>query len=131
DDFRKGLSPEFQRTFAELDARFERAIDRVLEDGIEQGILPRKPKQALVFGPIAALHGATRMACGGMPAGADLEPYLGELTNFILAGMLYQEWLAEEGLDDESATRRALAAMREAEAELASEQAAERGPLVR
>jgi hypothetical protein len=58
------------------------------------------------------------MACTCVPAGAASEPYLGELTNFILAGMLYQEWLAEEGLDNESATRRALDEMREAEAEL-------------
>jgi hypothetical protein len=32
--------------------------------------------------------------------------------------MLYQEWLAEEGLDNESATRRALDEMREVEQEL-------------
>ena len=40
---------------------------------------------------------------------------------FILAGMLYQEWLAEEGLDSEEATTRALDEMRSAEAELASD----------
>jgi AcrR family transcriptional regulator len=118
EDFRKSLPEEAQSEMRQLDARFQAAIDAVLQDGIDQGILPAKPREALVFGPIAALNGATRMACNCVPAGAASEPYLGELTNFILAGMLYQEWLAEEGLDNESATRRALDEMREAEAEL-------------
>lgn len=121
DDFRKMLPPDAQTELAQLDGRFQAAIDRVLQDGIEQGILPRKPREALTFGPIAALNGAARMACSCVPAGASRDAYLSELTNFILAGMLYQEWLAEEGLDDASATRRALAEMREAERELASD----------
>ncbi|HEX6132724.1 MAG TPA: helix-turn-helix domain-containing protein [Longimicrobiales bacterium] len=124
EDFRKSMAPEVQAEFEELDARFEAAIDRVLQDGIEQGILPRKPRERLIFGPVAALHGATRTACSCLPEGAEREQYLGELTNFILAGMLYQEWLAEEGLDDATATRRALEEMRRAEADLASDAAA-------
>lgn len=122
DDFRKGLAPELQAQFAELDARFNAAIDRVLQDGIDQGILPRKPREELVFGPVAALNGATRMACNCLPEGTPREKYLGALTNFILAGMLYQEWLAEEGLDDDTAVSRALAEMRQAELELETEQ---------
>jgi AcrR family transcriptional regulator len=121
DDFRKSLAPDAQSELAELDARFQAHIDAVLQDGIEQGILPRKPREALIFGAVAALNGATRMACNCLPPGSSREQYLGELTNFILAGMLYQEWLAEEGLDDDTATRRALDEIREAEAELAAE----------
>jgi AcrR family transcriptional regulator len=123
EDFRKSLAPEAQAELSELDARFQAFIDGVLEDGIEQGILPRKPRQALIFGAVAALNGATRMACSCLPAGEPRQHYLNELTNFILAGMLYQEWLAEEGLDDDTATRRALAEMRAAEEELAAENA--------
>jgi AcrR family transcriptional regulator len=121
DDFRKSLPPEAQSELSELDVRFQKAIDRVLQDGIEQGILPSKPREALIFGPIAALNGATRMACNCIPGEAPSERYLTELTNFILAGMLYQEWLADEGLDSELATRRALAEMRDAQAELESD----------
>lgn len=124
DDFRKSLPAEARAEMEQIEARFQTAIDSVLQDGIEQGILPRKPREALVFGPIAALNGATRMACNCVPAGESSERYLAELTNFILAGMLYQEWLADEGLDSEHATRRALENMRAAEAELAVEGAA-------
>jgi AcrR family transcriptional regulator len=103
------------------------AIDGVLQDGIDQGILPRKPREALVFGPMAALNGATRHGVHCLPPQAPPEQYLNELTNFILAGMLYQEWLAGEGLDDDVATRRALAEMQEVEAELESDGAAAGG----
>ncbi|MBR9989854.1 MAG: TetR/AcrR family transcriptional regulator [Gemmatimonadetes bacterium] len=118
EDFRKCLPADSQKHMEALDARFQAAIDTVLRDGIEEGILPAKPREALIFGPIAALNGATRMATSCMPSGATPEQYLTELTNFILAGMLYQDWLAEEGLDSEVATERALAELREMEAEL-------------
>jgi AcrR family transcriptional regulator len=121
EDFRRSLPREAQEELTQLDARFQAAIDRVLEDGIDQGILPRKPREALIFGPIAALNGATRMACNCIPEGGSREDYLHELTNFILAGMLYQEWLAEEGLDGEAATRRAQQELRRAEDELAED----------
>jgi AcrR family transcriptional regulator len=121
DDFRKSLSAEAQAAMAVLDARFQDAIDGVLQDGIDQGILPDKPRESLIFGPVAALNGATRMACNCVPQEQEPGQYLNELTNFILAGMLYQEWLAEEGLDSESATRRALEEMRQVELELERE----------
>jgi AcrR family transcriptional regulator len=120
DDFRKSLAPEAQQHLAQLDARFQAAVDAVLEEGMAQGILPRKSREALVLGPMAALTGATRIACNCMPGDVTSEEYLGELTNFILAGMLYQEWLAEEGLDTDTATRRAAAELEQVEAELAS-----------
>lgn len=108
EDFRKSLSEEARQELVELDERLQAAIGRVLTDGIEQGILPRKTPQQLVFGPMAALTGASRMMWGG--CAADLPPeFLTEITNFILAGMLYQEWLAEEGLGVDEATRRAQA----------------------
>lgn len=121
DDFRKSLPGEVQAEMALLEARFQAAIDSVLQDGIDQGILPAKPREALIFGPVAALNGAARMACTCVPREDEPGQYLNELTNFILAGMLYQEWLADEGLDSESATRRALEEMRRAEDELADE----------
>lgn len=119
DDFRKGLSEPAQERLAELDARFQAVIDGVLQDGIDQGILPRKPLPALVFGPMAALQGAVRLLWSECQ-GPDLRPehYLEEITNFILAGMLYQEWLADEGLDSAEAGRRAAAELEAVEAEL-------------
>lgn len=119
DDFRRTLAGEVQEALAALDARFKAQIDGVLEEGIEQGILPRKSLKALVLGPMAALTGAVRMLWQGALGPESREgQHLEEVTNFILAGMLYQEWLAEEGLDREQASRRAEAELREAEAAL-------------
>ncbi|MEX1183291.1 MAG: helix-turn-helix domain-containing protein [Gemmatimonadota bacterium] len=115
DDFRKCLTPDSQAELAALDARLRAAIDRVLQDGIDQGILPMKPLEALVFGPMAALQGAVRLLWSGMLA-PETRPgqHLDEITNFIMAGMLYQEWLAEEGLDEAEIRRRAEAEVRAA-----------------
>jgi AcrR family transcriptional regulator len=128
EDFRKTLPDEVRAELAALDERFNAHVDRVLRDGIEQGILPRKPVQALVFGPQAALQGAVRMIWGGrLERGSGEIAHLEEITNFILAGMLYQEWLAEEGLESEQATQRAEQELRRAEAELDADAADARG----
>jgi AcrR family transcriptional regulator len=113
EDFRRGLSELTQARLAALDARLRAAIDAVLLEGIEQGLLPAKPLDALVFGPMAALQGAVRMVCCGPEPNDDR--YLTEITNFILAGMLYQEWLADEGLDPDETARRAEAELRAAD----------------
>jgi hypothetical protein len=64
---------------------------------------------------MAALLGARTMMwnqcmCPGPPVSAET---LNELSNFVLAGMLYQEWLAEEGLLDDEAMERALSELAE------------------
>jgi len=119
EDFRQGLTEETRREWAELDDRFQSYVDGVLRDGIEQGILPRKPLPALLFGPMATLKGAVRLAWSSQSGGGAGRPgqQLEEVTNFILAGMLYQEWLAGEGLNAETARRRAEAAHAAAESE--------------
>jgi AcrR family transcriptional regulator len=122
EDFRKSLPAAVRDELAELDARFEQHVHAVLQEGIDQGLLPRKAIPALVFGPMAALQGAARLIWGGcLEREAVPGEYVEEITNFILAGMMYQEWLAEEGLDSEQAARRAQAELRAAEAELAAE----------
>jgi AcrR family transcriptional regulator len=123
DDFRRSLSPEAQASLAGLDAKLGSAIDRVLQDGIDEGILPAKPLSSLVFGPMAALRGALRLLWLDPQPAARRQEYLTEITNFILAGMLYQEWLAEEGLDDDEAVRRAERELAEIEAPLDGDRA--------
>jgi AcrR family transcriptional regulator len=114
EDFRRRLPPDVQESLAELDGRFKAQVNGVLQAGIDQGLLPQKPLKALVLGPMAALTGAVRMLWrGALGAETKQGQHLEEITNFILAGMLYQEWLADEGLDEEQASRRAEAELRE------------------
>lgn len=124
--FRHTLPGPAQEELVAQKARFDGAIFRVLEDGIREGILPAKSPQALVLGPTAALTGATRMICECIQQEQEPGQFLEEITNFILAGMLYQEWLADEGLDGQIVTRRAEEEHRELEKELEREAASYR-----
>jgi AcrR family transcriptional regulator len=110
DDFRNGLSEQSRAALQRQDDEFFALISAVLEDGVKQSILPRKTPQELLFGPMAAILGARTMMWNQcMCPGPELGPEsVKELSNFILAGMLYQEWLAEEGLLDDEAMDRAL-----------------------
>jgi hypothetical protein len=115
DDFRNSLSEPTRSTLQQQDDEFFGLINEVLEEGVRQSILPRKTPQELLFGPMAALLGARTMMwnqcmCPGQTVSAES---LNELSNFVLAGMLYQEWLAEEGLLDDEAMERALSELAE------------------
>ena len=110
DEFRMCLSDATRTSFEEQDAAFFGLINAVLEEGVQRSILPRKTPQELLFGPMAAILGARTMMwnqcmCPGPQLGPEA---VRELSNFVLAGMLYQEWLAEEGLLDDEAMDRAL-----------------------
>jgi hypothetical protein len=108
EDFRRSLPAEVQEELAALDARFEAQVHRLLQEGIDEGHPPAEADSGTGLRALAALQGAARMIWGGCLE-RETEPgqYVEEITNFILAGMLYQEWLAEEGLDSEQATQRA------------------------
>jgi AcrR family transcriptional regulator len=113
EDFRKGLTPGTQAELLAMDAALQAEINSVLERGIADGVLPRKPLPALLLGPMAALKGAVRLAWSGqLPPEERTGSRVEEITNFILAGMLYQERLAEEGLDPKRARRRVKAEQR-------------------
>ncbi|MEO5510328.1 MAG: helix-turn-helix domain-containing protein, partial [Longimicrobiales bacterium] len=115
DEFRNSLSAATRTAFAHQDEAFFGLINAVLEEGVRQSILPRKTPQELLFGPMAAILGARTMMWNEcMCPGPQLGPEsVKELSNFILAGMLYQEWLAEEGLIDDEAMERALKELEE------------------
>lgn len=111
DEFRNSLSGPTRDALQRQDEEFFGMINEVLDEGVKQSLLPRKTPQELLFGPMAAMLGARTMMwnqcmCPGPPVTAES---VKELSNFVLAGMLYQEWLAEEGLLDDEAMERALA----------------------
>jgi AcrR family transcriptional regulator len=116
EDFRKSLPADVQQEMTQLDERFMAAVNRVLQDGIDEGLLPKKPLDELIIGPMAALQGAAKLGqCGCMGPDVSQQHVLSELTNFILAGMLYQEWLADEGLAEADTLSRAQAEVEELE----------------
>jgi AcrR family transcriptional regulator len=111
DEFRNSLSEPTRAALQAQDDEFFSLIAEVLEEGVRRSILPRKTPQELLFGPMAAILGARTMIWKPcmFPGPAVTAESVKELSNFVLAGMLYQEWLAEEGLLDDDAMERALA----------------------
>lgn len=91
DDFRRRVKPQTYAAFEALDAAYAEIIHPVLAEGIEAGLLPRRPVASLMFGAGAALRGATLMAWAECARGVDTEQMLEETTRFILAGLIYND----------------------------------------
>jgi len=91
-DFRRAVSAETRKKFQELDQRFARVTTKLLETGVAEGLLPKRPFPLLLFGANAALYGGLHLGWGGCLEGRDSEKYLVELTDFILRG-----WIQTKG----------------------------------
>jgi AcrR family transcriptional regulator len=90
-DFRRGVSAETREKFEELDKRFARITSWLVQAGLDEGLLPKKPLALLTFGANAALYGGLHLGWGGCLDGRDSEKYLGELTDFILRGWIQKK----------------------------------------
>lgn len=87
-DFRRSVSAETRKRFEELDKRFAHITSSLLEAGIGEGLLPRRPSHLLMFGANAALYGGLQLGWSGCMDGRDSEKFLAELTEFILRGWI-------------------------------------------
>jgi len=85
-DFRRAVSRETRKQFEALDERFARITTSLMQAGIKQRLLPKKPLPLLLFGANAALYGGLHLAWGGRLEGRDSEKFLNELADFILRG---------------------------------------------
>ena len=95
-EFRANLSPATARELWELDAELNREIARLLGDGMDQGLFPRKPLPLLRFGSQSAFWGAINLVWSGeLSEEYDRETYFEALANFMLAGLMYQDRLAQ------------------------------------
>lgn len=91
DDFRNCVSAATRQAFDDLDRAYNEIVHPVIAQGIEQGIFPRKPIPLLLFGVVAAMQGGVILAWGGCPTEVDAKLHLETLTNFVLAGLIYQD----------------------------------------
>jgi AcrR family transcriptional regulator len=91
-DFMAGLGEATRARMQAIDAEMNGIIFSIVQEGVEQGLFPRRPPEELVFGPRAALIGAIRLVWSGCLSDVpEPERFLDELTNFMLAGMMYQD----------------------------------------
>ncbi len=91
DDFRRSVNAETFAAFQSLEQAYAEIVHPVIRAGIEAGLFPRRPIPNLVFGATAALRGAMLMAWDECGQGVDPCHRLDEITQFILAGLVYND----------------------------------------
>lgn len=91
EEFWRNLSDATRERMLRLRADFEQLVGGIVQEGIEQGLFPRKPVRLLIYGAQAALRGAIHVfhACPGQQL--DATQFREEITRFILAGMMHQD----------------------------------------
>ena len=101
-EFWKALSESTRGEIMAQRAEFDAFIGDIVQQGIDEGLFPRKPITRLTFGPEATVVGAIQrqwLRCDptadpqGLRCdfGVNAEEYLEEITCFILAGMMHQD----------------------------------------
>ena len=85
-DFKRSVGDDTRRQMQQLEASFATVIHEIVKQGITEGVLPNRPIPLLLFGAQSALVGALKLLWLGGLSGSK-EPYLEELTAFVLAGL--------------------------------------------
>lgn len=90
-EFRQSLPPAIAEEFTAVEIATHEIISANLARGVEEGIFPRKPIASLLFGAQSAFWGAVQLIWSGYLGEVDQVLYGEEITNFILAGLIYQD----------------------------------------
>lgn len=90
-EFRSRLAPDTLSELQAIEAQVAMPTHTLVVDGIEQGIFPRKPVSLLLFGAQAAFWGGIQLVWSGYLGDIDRAQHLEELTNFLLAGLIYND----------------------------------------
>jgi AcrR family transcriptional regulator len=85
-DFQRALSESSRLQLQQIEAGFTEAIRGMVEQGIAERTLPRRPLSLMLFGAQSALVGALRLLWLDCLPGPQ-DQYLDELTAFIVAGL--------------------------------------------
>lgn len=90
-EFRSRLPASLSDELSDAELAVNRPVQSMLEQGMDEGLFPRKPMGQLLFGAQAAFWGAIQLVWSGYLGDIDRRLYLDELTQFILAGLIYQD----------------------------------------
>ena len=91
EDYRDRLNKELREKFEALDTRFDSFIGSILQSGINQGIIPKKPVEHLMMGLEATFDGAISMIWNtdmGYQHARDLDDYVNIISEYMLAGLV-------------------------------------------
>ncbi|MGH7718942.1 MAG: TetR/AcrR family transcriptional regulator [Gemmatimonadaceae bacterium] len=90
EDFVSALPERTRQRHRRIANEVDTLLAQVLEAGISQRLFPRKPIELLIFDLRSTLFGAIHRVWSYPLSAKEAELYLEEITNFILAGMMYQ-----------------------------------------
>ena len=90
-EFRSRLMPDTLSELQAIEAQVAMPTQALVIEGIEQGIFPRKPVSLLLFGAQSAFWGGVQLVWSGYLGDIDRAQHLEELTNFLLAGLIYND----------------------------------------
>lgn len=90
-DFLERLDSQLQEQFLNLESRFNDYIYKVLDIGIDQGVIPKRPHDQLVVGLEATFDGALFMIWNGQLnhlSQMKQNEFVDIISEFMLAGLL-------------------------------------------
>ncbi len=88
DDFRRRVGDEVNEEFRRLDAHFGELTMSLIEQGMTDGIFPRRPAEYSTYGLHACFEGAINtLWCAGSKQ-IDAEVFIHEIIEFMMAGLI-------------------------------------------
>ncbi len=90
-DFIANLSPSLQKEFSDYEEKFDVFISGILERGIEEGSIPRRPIAHLMVGMKATFNGAMTLIWSGdviESEGMELEEMVTIIGDYMVAGVI-------------------------------------------
>lgn len=90
-DYIERLSELYQEKFEQIEKSFEAFINRILDVGIEQGIIPKRPYQHLIIGLEATFDGAmsmiwnTDISCHSQ---LEQDEFVTVVSEYMVAGLM-------------------------------------------
>jgi AcrR family transcriptional regulator len=96
-DFRQRMGEANRERLEKLDTEITELIHGILAQGIAEGVFADRPLPVLVYGAHSTVVGALRLLGSDCLGDADPEEYIAEITRFILAGLMFQDRVPDEG----------------------------------
>lgn len=90
-DFRERLTDALKNDFENMDQAFELLVAQILENGMEQGVIPRRPMEHLFIGLEATFDGAMSMIWNGevdYVCEMKQEDFVNVICEYMLAGIM-------------------------------------------
>ncbi len=95
ENFRRNMSAGLKKAFDDFNEEQMMLYAGVLEEGMKQGVFRRQPLEQAFLGPQAMINGLILMIWSGCFESKPAEGFLDDMTDFMLAGMMFRHKVRE------------------------------------